>query len=223
MYPKFQKLLKSKFPIVLIDEYQDTNKKLADSIVTNLIDNDSGVMVGLFGDHWQKIYGTTACGLISSEKGKIVEIGKKANFRSDRNIVQCFNRMRPDLPQAESDPNSNGVIKVFHSNNWPGVRRDGKGGGHWKDDLPECNVKEYIEKTKELMSLDEWDMSPEKTKILFLTNNLIASEQKFKNLTDCFQYTDDYLKKNDKYVQFFLEVIEPTVFAYEKQQYGELL
>ena len=73
------------------------------------------------------------------------------------------------------------------------------------------------------MCVDEWDMSPEKTKILFLTNNLIASEQNFKNLTECFQYTDDYLKKNDKYVQFFLEVIEPTVFAYEKQQYGELL
>ena len=221
-YPKFQKLLKSKFPIVLIDEYQDTNSKLADSIVTNLVDNDSGVMVGLFGDHWQKIYGASACGLISSEKGKIVEIGKKANFRSDRNIVQCLNRMRPDLPQAESDPNSDGVIKVFHSNNWVGVRRDGKGGGHWKDDLPESNVKEYIEKTKELVCADGWDMSPEKTKILFLTNNLIASEQNFKNLADCFRYTDDYLKKSDKYIQFFLEVIEPTAFAYEQQQYGEL-
>jgi len=223
MYPKFQKLLKSKFPIVLIDEYQDTNSKLADSIVTNLIDNDSGVLVGLFGDHWQQIYGASACGLITSEEGKIVELGKKANFRSDRNVVQCLNRMRPDLPQAESDPNSDGVIKVFHSNNWVGVRRDGKGGGHWKDDLPESNVKEYIEKTKELMCADEWDTSPEKTKILFLTNNLIASEQNFKNLADCFSYTDDYLKKNDKYIKFFLEVIEPTAFAYEQQQYGELL
>lgn len=222
-YPKFQKLLKSKFPIVLIDEYQDTNSKLADSIVTNLIDNDSGVIVGLFGDHWQKIYGASACGLISSEKGKIVEIGKKANFRSDRKIVQCLNRMRPDLPQAESDPNSDGVIKVFHSNNWAGVRRDGKGGGHWKDDLPECNVKEYIEKTKQLMCADEWDMSTDKTKILFLTNNLIASEQNFKNLADCFSYTDDYLKKNDKYIKFFLEVVEPTLFAYEHKQYGDLL
>lgn len=222
-YPKFQKLLKSKFPIILIDEYQDTDSNLADSVVSNLIDNGSGVVVGLFGDHWQKIYGSSACGLISSEKGKIVEIGKKANFRSDRNIVQCLNRMRQDLPQAESNPNSEGVIKVFHSNEWVGVRRDGKGGGHWKDDLPESSVKEYIEKTKELMRIDGWDMSPEKTKILFLTNNLIASEQNFKNLTNCFSYTDDYLKKNDKYIQFFLEVIEPTVFAYEQQQYGDLL
>jgi len=222
-YTKFQKLLKSKFPIMFIDEYQDTNRKLAESIVDNLIDNNSGVIVGLFGDHWQKIYGTSACGLISSTKGKIVEIGKKANFRSDKNIVQCLNRMRPDLPQAEANPYSEGGIKVFHSNDWNGVRRDGKGGGHWKDDLPESDVKDYILKTKALMLADGWDLSTEKTKILFLTNNLIASEQDFKNLAGCFSYTDDYLKKNDKYIKFFLEVVEPTLFSYEHKQYGELL
>ena len=222
-YPKFQKLLRSKFPIVFIDEYQDTDRKLAESIVENLIDNDSGVMVGLFGDHWQKIYGTSACGLISSAKGKIVEIGKKANFRSDKNIVQCLNRMRSDLPQAESNPNSEGAIKVFHSNDWNGVRRDGKGGGHWKGDLPVSDAKDYILKTKSLMVADGWDMSTDKTKILFLTNNLIASEQNFRNLAGCFSYTDDYLKKNDKYIKFFLEVVEPTLFAYEHKQYGDLL
>ncbi|MEE1912167.1 UvrD-helicase domain-containing protein [Aeromonas caviae] len=222
-YPKFQKLLKSKFPIVFIDEYQDTDRKLAESIVDNMIDNNSGIMVGLFGDHWQKIYGSSACGLISSTKEKIVEIGKKANFRSDKNIVQCLNRMRPDLPQAVSDPNSEGIIKVFHSNDWVGDRRDGKGGGHWKDDLPESDVKDFILKTKSLMISDGWDMSPEKTKILFLTNNLIASEQKFKNLADYFTYTDDYLKKNDKYIKFLLEVVEPTLSSYENKQYGELL
>ncbi|WP_421290689.1 UvrD-helicase domain-containing protein [Aeromonas veronii] len=222
-YPKFQKLLKSKFPIVFIDEYQDTDRELAASIVDNIIDNNSGVMVGLFGDHWQKIYGSSACGLISSTKEKIVEIGKKANFRSDKNIVQCLNRMRPALPQAVSDPNSEGIIKVFHSNDWVGDRRDGKGGGHWKDDLPESDVKDFILKTKSLMISDGWDMSPQKTKILFLTNNLIASEQKFKNLADCFPHTDDYLKKNDKYIKFFLDVVEPTLSSYENKQYGELL
>ncbi|MCW9689100.1 UvrD-helicase domain-containing protein [Proteus terrae] len=222
-YPKFQSLLRSKFPIIFIDEYQDTDRNLAESIVVNLIDNDSGVMVGFFGDHWQKIYGRSACGLISSTNGKIVEIGKKANFRSDKNIVQCLNRMRPDLPQAESNPNSEGIIKVFHSNNWSGIRRDGKGGGHWKDDLPESDVREYILKIKLQMIGDGWDLSPEKTKILFLTNNNIASEQGFKNLADCFLYTDDYLKKNDKYIKFFLEVVEPALFAYEHKQYGELL
>jgi DNA helicase-2/ATP-dependent DNA helicase PcrA len=221
-FPKFQQQLKSKFPIIFIDEYQDTDIDLAESIVSNLIDNDSGVIVGLFGDHWQKIYGSSACGLISSASGKIIEIGKKANFRSDKNIIECLNRMRPNLPQSESNPQSQGVIKVFHSNAWSGSRRDGKGGGHWTNDLPEENVKEYINKVKQLMVADGWDLSSHNTKILFLTNNLIASEQKFKNLANCYHYSDDYLKKADKYIQFFLETVEPTIYAFEHKEYGDL-
>jgi DNA helicase-2/ATP-dependent DNA helicase PcrA len=221
-YKKFQTLLKNKFPIIFIDEYQDTNSELASSIVKNLVDNDSGIVVGLFGDHWQKIYGSSACGLVQSEKGKIIEIGKKANFRSDKNIVDCLNRIRPELPQAESDPDSQGAIRVYHSNSWKGNRRTGAGGGHWKDDLPEEDVKIYLEKVKEIMVFEGWSMSPKETKILMLTNNLIATEQKFNNLASFFKYTDDYLKKNDKYIQFFLDVVEPTAIAYEKSEYGEL-
>ncbi|HFG1856720.1 UvrD-helicase domain-containing protein [Vibrio cholerae] len=219
-FPKFQKLLKSKFPIIFIDEYQDTDSALAESIVQNLIDNDSGVMVGLFGDHWQKIYGSSACGLIRSPAGKIIEIGKRANFRSDKNIVECLNRMRPELPQAESDPSSTGTIKVYHSNDWQGMRQ---AGGHWKDDLPEEETRRFIQQTKSLMVEHGWDMSLSKTKILFLTNNLIATEQKFKNLADCFNYSEDYLKKNDKYIEFFVDTVELTALAFQQRKYGELL
>lgn len=219
-FPKFQKLLKSKFPIIFIDEYQDTDRVLAESIVQNLIDNDSGVMVGLFGDHWQKIYGSAACGLINSPAGKITEIGKRANFRSDKNIVRCLNHMRPQLPQAESDPSSVGSIKVYHSNDWQGARL---AGGHWKDDLPEEETRRFIQQTKSLMVEHGWDMSLSKTKILFLTNNLIATEQKFKNLADCFKYAEDYLKKNDKYIEFFVDTVELTALAFQQRKYGELL
>ncbi|MCS6206806.1 UvrD-helicase domain-containing protein [Shewanella baltica] len=219
-FPKFQKLLKSKFPIIFIDEYQDTDSALAESIVQNLIDNDSGIVVGLFGDHWQKIYGSSACGLISSPARKIIEIGKRANFRSDKDIVECLNRMRPELPQAESDPNSTGSIKVYHSNEWQGARL---AGAHWKDDLPEEETRRFIQQTKSLMVEHGWDMSLSKTKILFLTNNLIATEQKFKNLADCFKYSEDYLKKNDKYIEFFVETVESTALAFQQRMYGELL
>ncbi|HIF5878486.1 TPA: UvrD-helicase domain-containing protein [Vibrio parahaemolyticus] len=219
-FPKFQKLLKSRFPIIFIDEYQDTDSALAESIVQNLIDNDSGIVVGLFGDHWQKIYGSSACGLIQSPAGKIIEIGKRANFRSDKNIVECLNRMRPELPQSESDSSSTGTIKVYHSNDWQGTRL---AGGHWKDDLPEEESRQFIQQTKLLMVEHGWDISSSKTKILFLTNNLIATEQKFKTLADCFKYSEDYLKKNDKYIEFFVDTVELTALAFQQRKYGELL
>lgn len=89
---------------------------LADSLISNLIVNPSGMLIGLFGDHWQKIYGSRACGLM--ENDLVHEIGKNTNFRSDKNIVECLNRMRPELPQHEANPVSSGEIVVFHSNEY---------------------------------------------------------------------------------------------------------
>ncbi len=217
--PKFQKAIKSKFPIIFIDEYQDTNLGLAESIVENLIDNDSGVLVGFFGDHWQKIYGSSACGLVNSQAGKIIEIGKKANFRSDKNIVDCLNRMRQELPQAVSDPASQGEVKVFHSNSWTGERLT---GAQWKDDLPLEETKDHLRQVQTNLEQDGWDFNSSDTKVLFLTNNMIAEEQGFRNLASCFKYTDDYLKKANKYIEFFLEVVEPVASAFELKEYGEL-
>ena len=218
--PKFQKYLKSKFPIIFIDEYQDTDRYLANSFINYLIENNSGVLVGFFGDHWQKIYGKDACGLVNSPSGKIVEIEKNANFRSDKNIVACLNRIRDELPQNECDPNSKGIIKIFHSNNWNGERQT---ANHWKGDLPTEIAKEYIDQIKRRMRQDGWDLSnSEKTKILFLTNNLIATEQGFKNLADCFKYPDDYLKKSDPYIKFFLDVLEPSILAFNEKNFGNV-
>lgn len=218
--PKFQKYLKTKFPIVFIDEYQDTDKNLANNLVNYLVENDSGVLVGFFGDHWQKIYGKNACGLINTPSGKIVEINKNANFRSDKNIVDCLNRIRKELPQNEYDPTSKGVVKIFHSNNWSGERQS---LNHWQGDLPKEEAKNYIDQIKIRLIQDGWDFNnSSQTKILFLTNNLIATEQGFKNLADCFEYTDDYLKKNDPYLKFFLEVLEPIILAFNEKKFGKI-
>jgi DNA helicase-2/ATP-dependent DNA helicase PcrA len=218
-FPKFQRLIKAKYPIIFIDEYQDTNRDLASAIVQHLVDNDSGILVGLFGDHWQKIYGSTACGLITSEKQKIVEIGKNANFRSAKNIVETLNNMRPDLPQYESDPKSVGEIRIYHSNSWSGGRQT---QNHWQEDLPSEIAHEYLQNTISILKNCGWEFTVEKTKILMLTNNVLASEQGYKNLVSCFSSPDDYLKKNDHYIKFFLEVIEPVCESFEKGCYGEI-
>lgn len=220
VYPKFQKYLKSKFPVVFIDEYQDTDKDLASNLISYLIENDSGVLVGFFGDHWQKIYGKNACGLISSVSGKICEVNKNANFRSDKKIVDCLNIVRKELPQHACDTYSEGVIKIYHSNNWIGERQK---ANHWQGDLPKEIAKDYILRVQNKNIDDGWDVGDSsKTKILFLTNNLIAIEQGFKNLADCFEYADDYLKKNDPYIKFILDTIEPSIIAFREKKYGAI-
>lgn len=217
---KFKKIFSSKFPVLLIDEYQDTDRELASAIVTNFIEAESGTLVGFFGDHWQKIYGTDACGLIEASPENLEVIGKEANFRSDKNIVEVLNRMRPELPQYECDPTSNGDVLVYHSNNWTGDRRT---GGHWAGDLPATEVHNYLEWTKAKLQELGWDISPEKTKVLMLTHAVLASEQGYQSVVSAFSHNDDFLKKNNDYIAFLADVVEVGVVAFENKKYGEMI
>jgi len=215
---KFIKLLKSKFPIILIDEYQDTDKDLADMIISQLIEPEMGILIGFFGDHWQKIYGSKACGLIEASEGKILEIGKNANFRSDRLVVEALGRMRPELPQNESDPTSTGEINVFLTNSWLGTRRS---DNHWQGDLPPEVAHNALERVKE--QLHDWDLSPEKTKILMLTNNVLAKEQGYAGIANIFKKNnDDYLKLNNHYIKFLVDIIEIVCSHFQERNYGEM-
>jgi DNA helicase II / ATP-dependent DNA helicase PcrA len=217
--PKFHSLIKCRFPIIFIDEYQDTNIELAESIKRNLIEMDSGILVGLFGDHWQRIYGSKACGLMECSSDKLVVIGKNVNFRSYSSIVDALNRMRPELVQQPKKIESVGYVNVFHSNGWQGKRRT---ENHWQKDLPAVNAHKYLEATRLILENDGWDFDPKQTKILMLTNNVLADEQDYRNLANCFKENDDYLKPNDHYIKFFLETIEPICEYFENKQYGAM-
>lgn len=72
---KFRMLLSDKYPLILIDEYQDTFKIITDKFLTYFIDLGKGPQFGFFGDSWQTIYASNgACGSIQSEN--IIEIKK---------------------------------------------------------------------------------------------------------------------------------------------------
>lgn len=217
---KFKKIITSKFPIIFIDEYQDTNKDLADSIVRNFIETKTGPMIGFFGDHWQKIYGSKSCGLITASDGKMIAIGKKANFRSDKLIVEALNKIRPELKQHVSDPESTGEIIMFHSNGWTGGRRT---DNHWQGDLPEMEAHTYLERTQAALITLGWNITPESTKILMLTNNVLANEQGYLNLFRAFPDSDDFLKKSDDYMAFLTDIVEPGSEAFLSGKYGEML
>ena len=133
--------------------------------------------------------------------------------------------MRPDLPQNYKDPASTGNIKVYHSNDWVGVRRTGA-GGHWTGDLPEPDAHRYFIKTKELLTAEGWDFESEKakakSKVLMLTHNVLATEQGYKNLASVFPYNEAFIKKEDPYIAFFVDILEPALNAYKEKKYGQM-
>ena len=95
--PKFRSLLAARYPVLLIDEYQDTDTGFAEALKTHFLENNMGPLIGFFGDHWQQIY-DHVCGKI--EHANLVVIGKEANFRSVKTVVDVLNAMRPYLPNS---------------------------------------------------------------------------------------------------------------------------
>ena len=62
---KFRRVFADKYPLILIDEYQDTYKPIIDKFIEYFIAEKRRPQFGFFGDSWQTIYQSkNACGLI---------------------------------------------------------------------------------------------------------------------------------------------------------------
>jgi DNA helicase-2/ATP-dependent DNA helicase PcrA len=218
---KFRAVLTARYPVLLIDEYQDTDAGFVDAIKAWFLDRAEGPLIGLFGDHWQKIYGE-GCGAV--EHAALQPIDKNANFRSVDPIVEVLNHMRPALPQIGSVPGSPGEARIFHTNAWPGARRTGQGGGHWTGDTSAEAAKAYFEHVKQRLAGDGWDFAVGKTKILMLSHSVLAREQGYSSIPPIYgQFNDPWLKKDDPHIKFLTDHLEPACAAFEAQRYGAML
>jgi ATP-dependent DNA helicase UvrD/PcrA len=215
-YEKFRALVACRYPILLIDEYQDTDINFVDALKTYFLGGKGSPLIGLFGDHWQMIY-RGVCGKIEHPALRLIKKG--ANFRSVRAVVDVLNRMRPELTQSVTDPEAEGSAAVYHTNGWPGHRRTEP---HWRDDLPEGAAHQALKVLVEHLASEGWQFAPEKTKVLMLTHNVLAAEQGYANLASAFPYNEAFIKKEDPHILFFLETVEPVCAAYEGRRYGEM-
>ena len=205
-----------KYPIILIDEYQDTNADWIESVKDQFLGQGGSPQFGFFGDHWQKIYGD-GCGKI--EHPSLTVIGKQANFRSVSTFVDCLNRMRPDLPQLVVNPDERGSIRIFHSNTWIGARRTST---HWRGDLPAEVAEHALHSVMDSLEQDGWDFSSKKTKILMLTHRVLARKQGYSSLPEVFNFNESFTKKEHSHIAFFADTLEPACEAFLARRYGEM-
>lgn len=215
---KFQKLFVSQYPILYIDEYQDTHADLMRAIVNKLMDG-TNVQVGLFGDSWQMIY-DGVCGSVSDPKFKLIK--KHANFRSDKKIVDVLNMMRPELKQIPSNNNpKESRVAVYTTDTWQGERGS---GAHKDGSLPDDIAHDYYDKLRKKLEGDGWDFFNKDTKVLMLTNNILAKEQGYSDLLEQFPfpYTDQLMNADHRYIKLFVEKIEPVARSFEQKKYGEI-
>lgn len=205
---KFRRVFSDKYPLILIDEYQDSLKPIVDRFIEYFISKNVGPQFGFFGDAWQTIYQSNkACGLIENEK--IVEIKKGSNFRSAPKIVDLLNNIRPDLPQRSAIDDFPGEVTVITCEDYTDVRRTDR---NFKGDLPADELKNRITNLKEYIQTN--CISDDETlKTLMITHNVLAVQQGYNKLLEILK--SGLRDKEDVFLLFFMEQIEPIYKALE--------
>lgn len=215
-HEKFRNILASRYPFIFIDEYQDTDAEWMEAIKQRFLGQPLSPLFGLFGDHWQKIYGN-GCGGFGHPA--VEEIGKEANFRSVSAVVDSLNLMRPALKQFVVDSQAPGEVYVFHTNGWSGERLK---GAHYDGDLPSGVANKALTEVVALLGKKGWNMSPSHTKILMLTHRVLAAQQGYSSLPTIFRYNDSFTKKEQPHIAYFVDHLEPACRAFSKKRYGEM-
>lgn len=167
--PTMQDILTSKYPILLIDESQDTKKELIDALLIVCEKYGEKFIVGMFGDTMQKIYNDGKDNLAKCIPDDWVRPVKIMNHRSAKRIVTLANSIRSAVDdqkqQARSDAEE-GTVRLFITS--------------------KSNNKEHIEKrVAEMMAQDTGDIGwndEENYKSLILEHHMAASRFGFSEL-----------------------------------------
>ena len=202
---KFRRVFSDNYPLILIDEYQDSYKPIITRFVNFFIAEGIGPQFGFFGDAWQTIYqSNNACGAI--EHSNLVEIKKGSNFRSAPRIVNLLNEIRPDLPQQSAIDNFEGEVVVVTCDDFSGARRSDR---TFKDDLPAEELKSRLYQLSECIKKNV--PKDENIKILMITHKVLATQQGYEQLL---AIIDDGLRdKQDPFLLFFMNTVEPIYEA----------
>tara|TARA_R110002049_G_scaffold113040_2_gene263054 strand:- start:21230 stop:23116 length:1887 start_codon:yes stop_codon:yes gene_type:complete len=111
-----QDIMAARFPIILVDESQDTKKELIDALFTLQKNKNDVFSLGLFGDTMQRIYADGKPNLGELLPPDWVLPVKKMNHRSNKRIITLINDIRQDVDKQKQQPRkekSEGVVRLF--------------------------------------------------------------------------------------------------------------
>jgi DNA helicase-2/ATP-dependent DNA helicase PcrA len=125
--PTLRRILRDQHPVILIDESQDTMKGILDALLEVVAEDPSRLMLGLLGDHRQRIYldGHTDLPSLVPEAWATPKL--EMNHRSQRRIVDLINdiwdsdlegrtQSKKAVHQHPREEKSAGLVRIFIGN-----------------------------------------------------------------------------------------------------------
>lgn len=200
-YPKIVRLAADQYPLIFVDEYQDTSPHVIGLLLDHFVQHPRKPVVGFFGDEMQQIYESGTVALAG--RADLVKITKTENYRCSVKVIDVLNRLRSDLKQVPSGDNDPGNVHLFQSAG--------------------TNVR-ASERVIGSLSREGW--TPENTKVVMLTHKGIARENGYLELMQAYGKksfgNDRLLQRDDEFGEIFL-LVEGLASSYEAGDYGKFL
>lgn len=114
--PAMQSILTGRYPILLIDESQDTNKHLIDALFTVQAKLKGKFLLGLLGDMMQRIYNDGKEGLGQGLPPDWATPVKQLNYRCPKRVITLINKVRSSTDRQHQQPIAtavDGVVRLF--------------------------------------------------------------------------------------------------------------
>jgi DNA helicase-2/ATP-dependent DNA helicase PcrA len=125
--PGLRRLLIARYPILLIDESQDTARRLMDALLDVQATFPSQFCLGLIGDTMQRIYADGKVGLAEAIPETWAKPRKAMNHRCPKRLVALINKIRADDDKQEQQPRSDapeGTVRLFLAPETAARKRD---------------------------------------------------------------------------------------------------
>ena len=204
--PLMRSILVNKFPILLIDESQDTNKLLMDAFFHVQKELSVQFSLGLVGDTMQRIYADGKPDLGTSIPKEWSKPEKNINHRSPKRIISLINRIRSYVDTHKQDPRSDaeeGILRIFIVSSDAGNKGD---------------VEKKIRNVMADVTKDDlWKTDNPKLKILTLEHHMASKRMGFSELFEPLYKVDrlktDLLSGTLSGLNFFTKIIIPLVQA----------
>ncbi len=113
--PLMQNILIQRYPIILIDESQDTKKELIDAFFEVQKNKSANLSLGLFGDTMQRIYADGKADLSQNIPNTWAKPVKVINYRCPRRVITLINKIRSVVDDQSQTPHKeeDGFVRLF--------------------------------------------------------------------------------------------------------------
>lgn len=199
-----QRIIAQRYPILLIDESQDTKKELVDAFF-KIQENFGDVFtLGLLGDQKQRIYADGKENMVSIIPAAWEKPVKKMNYRCAKRIIKLANTIGKDLDahaeQTSREDAIDGLIRLFIVQQHEGIN---------KDDVEQTVMKIMNDNTGDA----KWVGDDAEVKILTLEHMMAARrlgiEQFFGPLSKVNKYQMTFLQGTVSELEFFTKEVLP--------------